>query len=840
MKTRTSHFMGGLMATTMLTAMSAGAAFAQLDEIIVTAEKREASLQDTALSISAFNESQIEQLGISDAYDIGAHIPSLTTAKSPSSISAVSFYIRGIGNGEPILTAEQPVGVYVDGAVLARQTGSLLDIIDLERVEVLRGPQGSLYGRNTTGGAINFITKRPGDEQEINQKFSYGNYSYWQSKTSIDTGELGDSGVRTKFTYLHKERDGIVDDVNSSKSTDPGSFDIDAFRAALSWQATDSINVDYSFDFSNRQGTAPAFQTVSTSAVIAGFTALSAPVFGGKNHLVSPGARLDEIAFDDDATIHDEVRGHNLNITWEGDNLTFKSITSYRDWHNSQMGTDLDGQSDDVFGEYLEFFLVPDGALGMGLDGIPDTAPRIAIRDYNGFSATNVRNQDQWSQEFQVLGNIGERFDFVAGAYYFREEGDEDNPQSFDLILPEAFIESSFGLPAGLISILAHPLGAPFGSGVMFDPITGAPSGGSGTGTNFGLIGFRIGNHLTYSTTGKSWALFGQAKYVPPILDDRMTLSYGMRYTEDRRGFDQTSAVVRSGNAKFDSFNYDASVNMSWTDDFSTYARIATGYKAGGFNPRSSGNNSFDDENLTTYEVGVKSEWFDRRVRINGSVFYNEYDDIQINQFIAGSGGASSITLNAGESETTGFEVEILAVPVDGLTFNAGIGMYDPDFEEYLVVNPINDLTYNMAASAASGGGAETTINAGIQYDFPPMSVGQLSMRLDYMYESERYHHPITNLGDAFLGASPAMPLLGLNTAREATKSDESNKLNARISLSDVAIADTDATMVISVWGKNITDEETVGWGIDFGGLGFTGVQYDEPATYGIDVSIKY
>lgn len=838
MKARTSHFMGGLMATTMFTAMSAGAAFAQLDEIIVTAEKREASLQDTALSISAFNEAQIEQLGISDAYDIGAHIPSLTTAKSPSSISAVSFYIRGIGNGEPILTAEQPVGVYVDGAVLARQTGSLLDIIDLERVEVLRGPQGSLYGRNTTGGAINFITKRPGDEQEINQKFSYGNYGYWQSKTSIDTGELGDSGVRTKFTYLHKERDGIVDDINAPKDKDPGSFDIDAFRAALSWQATDNINVDYAFDFSNRQGTAPAFQTVTTNALVGGFLSLSAPVFGGSNHLISPDDRLDEIAFDDDATIHDEVRGHNLNITWESDYLTFKSITSYRDWHNSQMGTDLDGQSDDVFGEYLEFFQVPDGALGMGLDGIPDVAPRIAIRDYNGFSANNVRNQDQWSQEFQVLGNIGERFDFVAGAYYFREEGDEDNPQFFDLILPQPFIEGAFGLPAGLISVLDNP--SPFlgGCGGGLNPVV--PACAMGMGSTTGLIGFRIGNHLTYSTTGKSWALFGQAKYVPPIMGDRMTLSYGMRYTEDRRAFDQTSAVVRSGKEKFDSFNYDASINMSWTDDFSTYARIATGYKAGGFNPRSGPNNSFDDENLTTYEVGVKSEWFDRRLRINGSVFYNEYDDIQVNQFVAGSGGASSITLNAGESETTGFEVEILAVPVDGLTLNVGLGMFDPDFEEYLVVNPVNDLTYNLAASAAAGGGAETTLNAGVQYDFPPMDVGQLSMRIDYMYESERFHHPITNVGDQLLGASLAMPLLGLNTAREATKSDESNKVNARISLSDIAIADTQATMVIALWGKNILDEETVGWGIDFGGLGFTGVQYDEPATYGIDVSIKY
>lgn len=179
-----------------------------LGEIVVTAQKREENLQQTPLAISAITSDTIEKRGITDVSGLTSIAPNLVVGVTGAATANAAIFIRGIGESDTVLTADSPVGIYVDGVVLGRTSGAIFDLVDLERIEVLRGPQGTLYGRNTTGGAVNLISKKPGDAFAVEQTLSYGSFDYLQSKTTIDTGEWGNSGIRVRGTYLHKQRDG--------------------------------------------------------------------------------------------------------------------------------------------------------------------------------------------------------------------------------------------------------------------------------------------------------------------------------------------------------------------------------------------------------------------------------------------------------------------------------------------------------------------------------------------------------------------------------------------------------------------------------------------------------
>ena len=216
-----------------------------LEEIVVTAQKRTENLQDTPLAVSAVTSETIEQRGISDISSLTSIAPNLVVGMTGAGTANVAMFIRGIGEADTVLTADTPVGIYVDGVVLGRTSGAIFDLVDLERIEVLRGPQGTLYGRNTTGGAVNLISKKPGDRFGAEQLFSYGRFDLLQSKTTIDTGEWGSSGIRARATYLHKQRDGYVDNLLRSDSGDPGAYNIDAFRVAFGYGKGGALRLDY-------------------------------------------------------------------------------------------------------------------------------------------------------------------------------------------------------------------------------------------------------------------------------------------------------------------------------------------------------------------------------------------------------------------------------------------------------------------------------------------------------------------------------------------------------------------------------------------------------------------
>lgn len=740
-----------------------------LEEIVVTAQKRAENLQDTPLAVSALTTETLEARGITDVSGISSAAPNLTTTITPSSTTNIAVHIRGIGESDPVLTVDAPVGIYIDGIVIGRSAGAVFDLVDLERVEVLRGPQGTLYGRNTTGGAVNFITAKPADEFKASLGATYGNFDNIRSRMSVDTGELGDSGLRFKLSYAHKQRGGYADDLNQPDRRDPGAYNVDAYRIAARLDRGGPLRIDYAFDFNDSKSYSVPFQLAAVRPDIAAYLANSEAL--GGNPLIYSRDRIKALRLNQ-GQLRDEVMGHNLTVEYDvADNVTLRSLTGLRQWNNSVARTDLDGN------DGLRGFTVSPAILTPSRLFIP-----TGVQEVDLFAARNNRRQEQFSQELNLLGKIGDSVDFVLGGFYFKEKSRENNPQQLTLVL-------------------ASPAPIPLGNGIS---------------TNY--FGVPLTPQLVYRHTAESAAMFGQATV---HVTDRLGLTGGLRYTQDKKHLDQTAALVRDLKEKYNRFNWAASIDYKVTDDVMLYGRIATGYKAGGFNPRSVGG-SFAPEDITSFEAGVKTELFDRRLRFNLTGFHSIYKDLQVSQFLAGSGGASSITVNAGKATYTGVEAEILARPAEGVTINATGGYVDRKYKSFVIRDAATSALIDVADEARFQYSASTTGNVGVQYESDALSFGKLLARVDWTYRSGIYFHPLDRL----------------NPFNEEISDGPVGRFDARLALSEIDLGRSRAT--VALWGKNITNEDYLYSGIDFGSLGFAGIVYAEPRTYGIDVRLDF
>lgn len=750
-----------LQATTGLIAFS-GTALAQeeskgpvgLEDIVVTAQKRSESLQRTPLAISAVSADTIETRRITDASMLSSVAPNLTTTTGPSTKGHLIVQIRGVGESEPILTADSPVGVYVDGVIVGRSTGSVFELVDLERIEVLRGPQGTLYGRNTTGGAVSLITKKPSDEFGLEMLGSYGVRGYWQGRASVDTGQFGDSGFAAKFSYLHKQANGFVDNIDAKSSRDPGAYNTDAFRAALKFDKGGSFRANYAFDWAETKAVATLSQLAAARPDIIDYFSQS-EAMGGTPFILPSTKRLKRARPDVTAT-YDRNISHTF--TAEADltsDLTIRMVTGYREWKNSVANTDLDGNS--------------------GLKGLVVSPAPAGVKPIQLFGADNHRRQYQFSQEFNLLGEVGDSLEYVLGAFYFFEKSHEENPQAY------TFVREVPGV---------------------------------------GLAGINLTNTVQYTHKNESQAVFGQATYK---FNDKLSFTGGLRYTADEKKLIQQLPFNRQLDRNFSRLNYSATLTYQATPDVMGYARVASGYKAGGFNPRAI-NNGYDPESVTNYEVGVKSEMFDRRLRLNGTLFYMDLKDKQLNQLVAGTGGASTQTINAGAADFKGVELEMEALPFEGLRLNAAFGYVDRNFSQLMALNPVTNQLEDYSDIAAFSYSASTTANVGGEYTFGDVMGGTLSARLDYAYKSRVRFNILPGAPFTPFDADIIAPAYGL--------------LDGRIMLASVPMGGTEASFTL--WGKNLTNKVYRTSGIDFGSLGFAVSNYGEPRSYGVDMKVKF
>lgn len=393
-----------------------------------------------------------------------------------------------------------------------------------------------------------------------------------------------------------------------------------------------------------------------------------------------------------------------------------------------------------------------------------------------------MRQQRQWSQEINLIGKLGDRIEYVLGGFYFQKKAREVDNTALTIVLPSDV------------------------------PIDLAP------GLSVPAFGVNVETLLKYRHRSTSKALFGQVTYQAT---DQFSIAGRLRYTWDKKELDQTDPVLRSPTARFGQMTWMATARYEWTDDLSTYARAATGYKSGGFNARTGGP-AFDPEKVLSYEVGLKSEFFDRRVRLNLAAFHMRYKDLQVSQFEAGTTGANSVTVNAGKATYTGVEAELAARLTDSLMLSRNIGYVDRKFKRYLFRDLVNDTIVDIAHRARFGYSAATTANAGLDYTFPKFSSGSLSARIDYTYRSRIYFHPV----DAIAPFNRAISDGPLST------------FDGRLTLSNLKAGNADLS--IALWGKNLINKNYLLSGIDFGALGFAAISYAEPRSWGIDLRARF
>ncbi len=410
-------------------AMAQDARSSGLEEIVVTAQRREESLQDTPIAITAFTEDKLDDLGVFDMSQVADFAPNVTIQKQPSSNSNMGINIRGVGMGETSLLADPKVGVYIDGVYMSKTVGGVFDVVDLERVEVLRGPQGTLFGRNTTGGAMNVTTKKPTGELGGRAEASVGNYGYMRYGGSLDLPAMGDLAAKVSYMametdgWAHNHYDGAPLQPATKVEDDLASEDNQSYRIALRWTPTESLTFDYSYDNTDNEGVPAPFQVTEVkTSIYNGFTStpFDYAALGGSmyrqmaNNVGNPDKRREDYKLDGVTDEWLKVDGHTFTAAWEvSDGLTLKYIYGNRETDSGYESTDLDGGAYNARDLFYGVFAGNNG--------------KIPTPGFN--AAIDVGTIEMDSHEFQIIGTAFEdKLQYTGGVFYYEEDVEQVNP----------------------------------------------------------------------------------------------------------------------------------------------------------------------------------------------------------------------------------------------------------------------------------------------------------------------------------------------------------------------------------------------------------------------------
>jgi iron complex outermembrane recepter protein len=760
-----------------------------LEEVVVSAQFREEKLQTTPIAISAFTAENMESRSISNVTDLDAFVPNAVIQPLGAGWGAtMAAFIRGVGLGDNILSFEPGVPIYVDDVYIGRPQGAIFDLLDLERVEVLRGPQGTLFGKNAVGGTVRLISKKPQGDGTGSVSVTVGNFSRINARASADVALVPEK-VMARFSFSSKKADGYFnvldfECVNGAGSlgaggvglpdgpynvpgTIPGGLpgirlgsqvaaggncvtdtlgdeNVQSGRAAFRFLINDGLEFNLIGDLTSQRQKGPADKYTTMNVVPGDLNSFWNAVFS--EPLFGTGIAWDDRFITDDmysnySRYNDPLTGRivpNINdmehwgvsgtFEWKlSDNIQLKSITGYRRFWN-KFGRDSDG------------------------------SPLPVDHTYD-----DSRHR-QFTQEFQLTGTAGQ-LDWATGAFYYDAH---DSNQGFGF----------------LYSSIVSQLDA-------FD---------------------------RQDTT--NWAVFGQGTY---RASDKLSLTAGVRYTDDQK--DATIFRVSFfGDVRINNqfvplsttnTDFTLSANYQWNDDLMTYIKYATGFKGGGFSPRPANERQtdpFDPEKLKTLEVGAKSELLQNRVRLNGALFFSRYENQQTfaQQFDDSTPPENWFReINAGRSRIWGVEAELQAEPVDNFRIDGSLGYVNYT----LVDNEGNELLFEGSDPRCGGGKCYSprtpkfTGGLGLQYAFGSVMGGSVTPRLDLVHQSKIY----------------------FSTNNQGVQ-DAYTLVNGR-----VAWDSADRDWQISIYGRNLTDEEYFNGKLSL--IGFFGREQGNvaaPREYGI------
>jgi iron complex outermembrane receptor protein len=731
---------------------------APLQDIVVTAEKRPQSLQKTPISISVLSGNDLINRHIQSLTDLGdGAIPSLRIAPFFSRPGALIVNIRGVGvlsdSNQP--ARDQGVGIYIDGVYQGRPQGLGAALYDVENIEVLKGPQGTLFGRNTEGGAVNIVTKRPSGEFRMNTTVGAGNFGSYKGETHIDLPEFHDVSIKLDAVVSH--RDGLIKNPLAGAS-DFNGYDKRGLHAELLWKASPNFTVDLAGD-------------VSYDATTTLYQQLLSP---GTNKLAAAAKIQDERA--DTAAVGSpeqpsvgKSKGVRLNLEWQvAPALMLKSISSYRTLTQSQF--------DNGSGA---------GSMQQALTTANPTG------NFTGFAFSRYSlayfKQDQVSQEMQAIGEVGDHLKYAFGALFYQEKV-TDNAQAFNT--------NTFTDAAGSTYTTAN-----------LDPATQ-----------------RIDRASHVKTT--SLGAYGQATYTPSVMNDIFHLTAGARFTRDKKVGSlltvngappviPVNGVNVSGpiglNASWSRVDPMINLSVDVTRDVHVYGKWSTGYKSGGANSRALDYESFNPETVSMFEIGAKTEFFDHHARFNVAAYYGDYKNIQldfsglyedvVNGVRVATTRTTTNTVNApGKGKLKGVEAELTVAPASGLTLTGSYSYNSvkipdtlnpfPQTGGVLITVPIPIYQVYTPAHSASGA---------IDYEVP-LNGFAIRAHLDAAYDSGFYG---AYTDSAYNSVTRAVTY-------KQPKGDAGLIFNGRLALADIALGNSGTKMTVSVWARNLFNEQHV------------------------------
>ncbi len=845
-----------------------------LDEIVVTANKREENLQRAPLAISAVSSEQMELRGLTEVKDLSAIAPNVSIVGGTTNATAAVVSIRGIPTpADETQGFDSPIGLYLDGVYLARSSAASFEVADIERVEVLRGPQGTLFGRNTTGGAINFITKRPDADASLKVKIGGGNYDQMMGRFILNSGDLG--GTRLTLGFMQRQRGGIVDNLLEPKdSRDPGGHKISATRFAAEIDLTDRVTLYNVFDFTrvkghphvqqlaevgrgafrpfiNLDGSVNATTPFPAAGIANVFAQVQPANVGGYLNaatVLEPGcnktvqrARLDQVCNETDGPSTDKVWGNMFRIEVEGEAVNLRTTTAYRSWNNRIEGSDLDGLGSlrgplfnigptNTLNGFPAAVLSGNPLLGQGLGLNPGTAAFLASQAIPQitqplFSATNLRSQSQWSQEVELVSSGDGPLQWVVGAFFFKESGRERNDQRFGFVLDTnqtVYTQQNFGGLAPLIQ--------------------------ANNPARFRII--PQASTLAYTAGGTSQAVYGQAGYRPGGEDGALGVTLGLRYSWDKKtvnrsqngaaAFDAANRALNIQSKKFSAPSGHLTVDYRAGDDINLYARAARGYRSGGFNLRQSTQLDnpatanvnervalipFNEEQIWSYEIGAKTQ-FMNRLRLNLAAFRNIYSDqlATIPIPIVGGGSFGTQTVNAGKTVYTGFEAEGQFKLSDNFSVDGNFGYLDVNIKDFPGADTTGVVRNISNLLSGAGYAPKYTLSVAGNVTVPLSDDAKMTGRLGYNYTS----------GYQQFGNTLTAPF------SKTTEGDARGLVDGQIRFDGIKFGGSGNGFGVTFWGKNLTNKKYITRSVDFGQLGFAGVIYGDPRTYGLSLEMEF
>ena len=713
-----------------------------IQEVVVTAQRREENLQTTPIAITALSTDQLIKEGATDFSGVAEASTSINFTPYPSSSNTLILYMRGQGVADANqITQDGSVGLYEDGFYISRPQAETFDLADPERVEILRGPQGTLYGRNTTGGAVNIISKKPTGDFDIKFSLDGGQRDYVRALGTMDLPKIL-GGLSSKVTLLYSN---LAGNVSNSGGDDYNKEAQKGARAQLRWDTGGPFTADYFFEWGEIDSTPIYYQDPALSPVIPGYP----PTVGLAGSTWEPIFLPPSIAkFNSD--------GLTLSLKFS-DAATLRSLTYYR------------GLDSRFYQDYAGGFTNPADA---------------AIEGITNFTGNDVVQSNEFTQEFQLVGNVGTAWNYVAGLYFFDEhanhyEGGSINiPKEFIPGIPIYTEESTRYVTADAISKAAYgqvtwqiiqPVGITFGARYTKDNRDATRN---------------------YSSDALAFAPPPANPFCPPECQFPINQS-------------ETGA---SNHLTFSKFNPAGTIDWQVNPDLNTYLRIATGYKAGGSSeaaPIGAFGQTFQPENVTTYELGLKSLWFDRRLRANIAVFHSKFSDMQLQFDVDPANLAIVQSYNAGSATVNGAEFEFLFAPVPDFTLGINDTVLSTDLSTVIAeagtvfdpaVNPASPYKVgeNIAPLFRLPYAPNNIFNINTDWTMFHTQGGNLEMFLNYRYQGRQYDTVTTGVQVPGSAEFYSIPAYGVLNGRFTWNFDTH---------------DPKRTMRFSVWGDNILNK---------------------------------